>query len=146
MHCPAVVGALSAAQNFSTLVGATGCLTPTADAFLVLYRAGDVDGFRTLAKANSAGAQLYALCGLKHLGADADAKALRKMLSSSRQKSALQLGCTGPGPTTVVSELVLPKDGQAVSPFDSDCDYLVENGAKPFRRPCDSKNARPTCR
>jgi len=145
-RCPSVVSALAAAKTFSSLVGVSGCLTPDADAFLTVYKAGDVDGFRRLAKVEAVGAQLYALCGLKHLHVDGEANELRKRLLASKQKTSLHMGCTGPGPSTAVSELVSPNSNETASPFDSDCDYLVENGAKSFRRACDSKTARPICR
>lgn len=144
-RCPGTTKRLVAARTFETLVGATGCLTPSAEVFLVLYRARDIDGFRTLAKAPAAGAQLYALCGLKHLRVDAEASVLRQKLATSQEKTAIHFGCTGSGPMTPVSELVVAKKGQPVSEFDSVCDYLVEQGLEPSRRACDSDSARPTC-
>jgi hypothetical protein len=93
---------------------------PSADAFLVLYQARDVESLRVLARTGSAGAQLYALCGFKHLHADADEKSLRSKLLASHQEER--------------------------SAFDIACDYLIENGTKPYRQACDTENARPTCR
>ena len=119
-RCPAVARSLAAETTFSTLTGTVGCVTPPADAFLVLYQAGDVEGLRTLARTGSAGAQLYALCGFKHLKADADETSLRTKLLASHQ--------------------------QTLSVFDSQCDYLIENGTKSYRQACNTENARPTCR
>jgi hypothetical protein len=119
-RCPTVAKSLAAETTFSTLTGTVGCVTPSADAFLVLYQAGDVEGLRTLARTGSAGAQLYALCGFRHLHADADEKSLRTKLLASHQ--------------------------QTLSAFDLDCDYLIENGTKSYRQACDTETARPTCR
>ena len=119
-RCPTVAKSLAAETTFSTLAGTVGCVTPPADAFLVLYQAGDVEGLRMLARTGSAGAQLYALCGFKHLHADADEKSLRTKLLTSHQ--------------------------QNLWAFDINCDYLIEKGTKSYRQACVSGNARPTCR
>jgi hypothetical protein len=118
-RCPGTAKLLVGVSTFSTLVGATGCVTPSAEAFLILFRSRDLDGFRLLAKSSAAGAQLYALCGFKHLRAESEAKALR--------------------------ELVAAKKGQQLSTFDSMCDYLIEEEGQPHRRPCDTGAARPKC-
>ena len=119
-RCPAVVSSLAEETTFSTLASTVGCVTPQADAFLVLYQAGDVEGLRALARTGSAGAQLYALCGFKHLHADADETVLRGKLIASHQLTA--------------------------SGFDLRYDYLIANGTESYRQPCDTRNARPTCR
>jgi hypothetical protein len=119
-RCPAVVKSLAAATTFSTLTGTVGCVTPTADAFLILYEARDIEGLRTLARSDGAGAQLFALCGFKHLHAEADETSLRTKLLLSQQ--------------------------EALAVFDLQCDYLIEQGRKPYRRPCDTESGRPTCR
>lgn len=118
-RCPTVVRSLAAEKHFSTLAGTVGCVTPSADAFLVLYEARDSEGLRALARGESTGAQLFALCGFKHLHAEADEKSLRTKLLGS--------------------------DPEALATFDSQCDYLIEEGRKPHRGPCDTETGRPTC-
>lgn len=144
-RCPGITKSLANASVFSTLVGVSGCLTPSADAFLVLYRARDLDGLRVLAKSPATGAQLYALCGFKHLRADDEAKALRRELAASLKTAALNSGCNGPGATTPVSQLITPKKGEQSSAFDFTCDYLIEEGTQSYRRACDTESARPKC-
>lgn len=144
-RCPVVTQMLVGARSFSTLVGMAGCVTSSAQAFLVLYRARDVDGFRALAKASAPGAQLYGLCGLKHLRVDAEASDLRKKLEASQQESAVVFG-EGASAKTPVNKLVTAQDGQPVSEFDATCDYLVQHGTGPTRHTCDSASARLTCR
>jgi hypothetical protein len=145
-RCPAVTQSLLGARAFSTVVGLTQCVTAPAQAFLVLYRASDVAGFRALAEAQAAGAQLYGLCGLKHLHRDAEADALRKKLRNSRLNASIEFGDEGPAPMTAVSKLVFPQAGQSVSEFDATCDYLVEHGTGARRRTCEPASARLTCR
>jgi len=118
-RCPAVAKSLAEETTFSTLTGTVGCVMPAADAFLVLYQAGDVEGLRMLARTGSAGAQLYALCGFKHLHADADERPLRAKILASHPET--------------------------LSVFDAQCDYLLENGTKSFRQACNTETARPTC-
>jgi hypothetical protein len=144
-RCPGITRALGGAPLFSTLVGLSGCLTPSAEAFLVLYRSRDLDGLRVLAKARATGAQLYALCGLKHLRADEEAKTLRQELAASQKTAAINSGCNGPGPMTPVSQLTATQKGQQASVFDLTCDYLIEEGMQSYRRPCDTERARPKC-
>ena len=145
-RCPSTVRLLADVPTFSTLFGATGCVTDSAKAFLILDEARDIEGLRTLARARPAGAQLYALCGLKHLHAEADATALRKELSASSKKTAIEFGDPEPVEMTAVSGLVVAKKGQASSEFDTTCDYLIGPGARPSRRTCSSSSARLTCR
>jgi hypothetical protein len=140
---------LATASTFATLFGATGCVTTPAKAFLVIYEARDVEGLRTLAKAPAAAAQLYALCGLKHLHVEPDASALRRELSSSSKKTAIEFGDPEPLSPTAVSGLVVAKKGQRSSEFDITCDMLVGAGRNPRappRRTCSSQSARLTCR
>jgi hypothetical protein len=33
-----------------------------------------------------------------------------------------------------------------LSDFDVQCDYLIEEGRKPYRSACDTESGRPTCR
>src|SRR4051812_21516335 len=110
-RCPEAARIISSADTFSTLTGATGCLTDPAQGFVLLFRARDVDAFRILANQPSVSARLYGLCGLKHLGAQGDAAALRKRLLSSRDRVAIEMGCEGPGPVTPLPELLTSKDG-----------------------------------
>ena len=145
-RCPAVTQSLLGAGVFSTVVGLTQCVTAPAQAFLILYRASDVAGLRTLAEAQAAGAQLYGLCGLKHLHRDAEADALRKKLGNSRLNASIEFGDEGPAPMTAVSKLVFPQAGQNISEFDTTCDYLVEHGKGTKWRTCDPAIARLTCR
>jgi hypothetical protein len=119
-RCATVVRSLAAERTFSTLTGTVGCVTPPADAFLVLYEARDIEGFRALARSDGTGAQFFALCGFKHLHAGADETSLRTELLASHQ--------------------------EALAAFDSQCDYLIEEGRKPYRSPCDTESGRPTCR
>jgi len=147
--CPAVVQSLASVSTFSTLFGATGCLTSDAKAFLVIHEAGDIEGLRALARAPSAAAQLYALCGLKHLHVEPDASALRRELSSSSKKTTIEFGDPEPLNPTAVSSLVVAKKGQPSSEFDSTCDMLVgvgRNPRAPARRTCSSESAHLTCR
>lgn len=145
-HCPRATQMLMETRTFSTLVGMAGCVTAPAQAFLVLYRARDVKGFRALASSEAAGSQMYGLCGLKHLHVDAEASALRKKLETSRAKAAIEFGEEGPAPMTFVSTLVAPQTGQPVSAFDATCDYLIEHGGEAERRTCDPPSVRLTCR
>jgi hypothetical protein len=145
-RCPTVSQSLMAARTFSTLVGVAGCVTPQAKAFLVLLRARDADGFRGLAASEAAGAQMYGLCGLKHLHLDREASAVRKRLVGSRAKASIEFGDEGPAPMKAVSELVAPQRGQPSSEFDTTCDYLVEHGTWTGRRTCDPASVRLTCR
>jgi hypothetical protein len=117
-RCPAAVRSLASATTFSTLAGTVGCVTPTADAFLIMYEARDIEGLRTLARSDGTGAQLFALCGFKHLRAEADEASLRTKLLVSQH--------------------------EALAVFDFQCDYLIEQGRKPYRRPCDTGSGRPT--
>lgn len=144
-HCPGTAKSLFSTSVFSTLISVTGCVTPSAEAFLVLYRSRDLDGFRVLSKSPAGGAQLYALCGFKHLRADEEAKALRQELSTSQKTAAVHAGCNGPGPMTPVSRLIAANKGQRSSTFDVMCDYLIEEGMQPYREPCDTESARPKC-
>ena len=113
---------------------------------MVLYDAHDVESFRMLGNSPVAGAQLYGLCGLKHVGATAEASALRQRLMASQSATAIDFGCTGSGPKVPVSSLVVPKDNQPVSEFDSVCDALAQAGTRSPRNICDSGGARLTCR
>jgi hypothetical protein len=137
---------LGNASTFSTLFVATGCVTDSAKAFLVILEAHDIEGLRALARAPAAAAQLYALCGLKHLRIEPDANALRRELSSSSRKTAIEFGDPKPVAPIEVSTLVVPKKGQPASEFDATCDYLVGSARKPFRRTCTQASARLTCR
>jgi len=140
-HCPGTAKMLMGTSTFSTLAGTVGCVTPQAEAFLVLYRAQDLDGFRTLARASTAGSKLYALCGLKHLHAEEEAKELRRELSVSQGAARTSPG----GAMKPVSELVTAKNGKQISEFDIVCDYLVEKGMQPHRSACDTEGVRPKC-
>lgn len=149
VRCPATAQSLARASTFSTLFGATGCVTDPAKAFLVIYEARDVEGLRTLARAPTAAAQLYALCGLKHLHVEPDATILRRELSSSPKKTTIEFGDPEPSSPTAVSSLVVAKNGQPSSKFDVTCDVLVgvgRNPRAPARRTCSSESARLTCR
>jgi hypothetical protein len=144
-HCPGIARMLMGVSTFSTLVSMVGCVTPEADEFLVLYRSRDLDAFRTLAKAPTAGAQLYALCGLKHLGAEEEVETLRRELLASQKMAALNSGCDGPGPMKPVGQLITPRTGRQISDFDFMCDYLVREGIQTYRSPCDTEVPRPRC-
>jgi len=144
-RCPALVQSLAAAPTFDTIVGASGCVTEGAEAFLVILDARDVDGLRVLAKSPSAGAQLYALCGLTYLHAEPDATTLRQELLGSSRKTAIVFGDEGPATMTPVSDLVLAKAGQPQSDLDARCDLLVSPRARPHRRTCLRRNAPLTC-
>jgi hypothetical protein len=144
-RCPSATNAMARASVFETRVGVTGCLTPRAEAFMLLYDARDVGGFRALGDSPTAGAQLYGLCGLIHVGATAEAEALRKKLISSQEVTAIHMGCTGSGPRVPVGTLVVAKDGGSVSEFDSVCDDLVEAGTRPSRNLCETGEAHLTC-
>ena len=145
-RCPTITQEIARASIFETRVGVSGCLTPWAEAFMVLYDARDVRGFRNLGESPFAGARLYGLCGLKHVGATAEAGALRQRLASSEELTAILVGCMDSGPKVPVSSLVLPKNGESASEFDSVCDDLIEAGTRPSRNLCDSGGARLTCR
>jgi hypothetical protein len=144
-HCSGTTKMLMDVSTFSTFLDVSGCVSSSAEAFLILYRYRDLDGFRALAKSPAAGAQLYALCGLKHLRVDGEMKELRRKLSASPKTAALYAGCDGPGPMTPVSQLIAAKTGQQQSDFDLMCDYMIEEGMQPYRRPCDTKRTRLKC-
>jgi hypothetical protein len=144
--CPSLVEHLATSPTFETLFGGVGCLTDRAKAFIVILEARDLEGLRALAKAPNAAGQLYALCGFKALRLDEEEAALRRELLASSKKTVIEFGDPDPSITmTPVGDLIVAREDQPRSTFDSVCDALVSPRARPRRRTCDSKSAGMTC-
>jgi hypothetical protein len=130
---PAAVQVLFRYERFEGLVGLTANrVTPGSQAFVRLYRSRDTDGFRVLARARSASANLYGLCGLEHLGSR-DAAALRERLLKSNARTSIDFG-DELGSELPLSELLAVTYDGTRTRFDEVCADLVDYAKREGQR------------
>jgi hypothetical protein len=146
--CPKAVRVLMKADGFESRSGLGLCLPELAHAFVELYRARDVSGFRALTEKGSAAAKLYGLCGLESLRV-ADAPRVRSRLSKSDERTSISAGDELGGPEGSLSKLLAFRDGGSPFEFNTAC-ALLAHGADDATEAdlCDPKGpgARLTCR
>jgi hypothetical protein len=146
--CPKAVRVLMKADGFESRSGIGLCLPALAHAFVELYRARDVSGFRALTEKGSAAGKLYGLCGLESLRV-ADAPEVRSRMSKLTERTSISAGDELGGPEGSLSKLLAFRDGGSPFEFNAACALLAEgaDGATPADL-CDPKGpgARLTCR